>query len=54
MGETRIRLSVEITVDDEVTMKRFGKTSEKTTVGEYRELLLEALEEAPFQVDEVV
>ena len=54
MGETKIKLSVEITVDDEVTMKKFGKASKETTIGEYRGLLLEALEDAPFQVDQVL
>ena len=51
--EALASLVVHITVDDEVTMEKFGKVSEKTTMGEYRELLLEALEEAPFQVDKV-
>ena len=47
MAETKVKLTIEITVDDDVTMKRFGKPSDKTTMGEYRKLLLEALEEAP-------
>lgn len=51
--ETKVKMTIEITVDDEVAMEKFGKVSEKTTMGEYRELLLEALEEAPFQVDKV-
>lgn len=53
MNETKVKMTIEITVDDEVTMERFGKPSDKTTMGEYRTLLLEALEEAPFQVDNV-
>lgn len=53
VNETKIKLTVEITVDDEVTMEMFGKTSDKTTMGEYRELLLKSMEEAPFQVDKV-
>ena len=51
--ETKVKMTIEITVDDEATMERFGKTADKTTMGEYRELLLEALEEASFQVDKV-
>ena len=51
--ETKVKMTIEITVDDEVTTEKFGKVSEKTTMGEYRELLLEALEEAPFQVNKV-
>ena len=53
MNETKVTMFVKITVDDGVTMEKFGKTSDKTTMGEYRELLLEALEEAPFQVDKI-
>jgi len=51
--ETKVKMAIEITVEDEVTKERFGKTADKTTMGEYRELLLESLEEAPFQVDKV-
>lgn len=53
MAETTFEFKVKITVDDEVTMERFGKPSEKVTMGEYKELFLESLEEAPFQVDTV-
>ena len=51
--ETKVKMTIEITVDDEITMECFGKPADKTTMGEYRELLLESLEEAPFQVDKV-
>lgn len=51
MNETKVKLTVELTVDDEVAMDKFGKTADKMTMGEYRELLYEALEEAPFQVN---
>lgn len=53
MSETKVKMTIEITVDDEITIEMFGKTSDKTTMGEYRELLLNALEEAPFQVDNI-
>lgn len=51
--ETQVELKITFTVDDEVTMEKFEKPSNKTTMKEYKELLLEALEEAPFQVDRV-
>lgn len=51
MNETTVKMTIEITVDDEVTMDKFGKTSDKITMGEYRDMLYEALEEAPFSVN---
>lgn len=53
MNETKVKMTIEFTVDDEVTMEKFGRPSDRTTMGEYKQLLLEALEEAPFQVDKV-
>ena len=51
MNEAKAKLTVELTVDDEAAMAKFGKAADKMTMGEYRELLYEALEEAPFQVN---
>ena len=51
MNEAKATLTVELTVDAEVAMDKFGKTADKVTMEEYRELLHEALEEAPFQVN---
>lgn len=50
MKETTVKMTVEITIDDEVAMEKFGKTSDKVTMGEYRDMLYEALEEASFSV----
>ena len=51
MKETTIKMIMEITIDDELAIEKFGKTSDKVTMGEYREMLYEALEEAPFSVN---
>lgn len=49
--EETVKLEIEITVDDKVAMDKFGKTADKMTMGEYRKLLYEYLEEAPFSVN---
>ena len=51
--KTKVNMTIEITVDNEVTMERFNKLANKTTMEEYRELLLESLENAPFQVNKI-
>lgn len=51
MNETTVKMTIEITVNDEVTMDKLGKPSNKVTMGEYRDMLYEALEEAPFSVN---
>ncbi len=55
MGETKVNIAggIEFTVSDEVTMERFGKKSNETTMGEYVQLLSEALKDAPFHVDKI-
>lgn len=51
MSEARVKLSVELTVNDKVTMEMFNKPADKTTIGELRELLAKTLEQAPFKVN---
>lgn len=55
MAETKVNIAggIEFTVSDEVTMERFGKKSDETTMGEYVQLLEEALKDAPFRVDKI-
>ncbi len=55
MGETKVNIvsSIKFTVSDEVTIERFGKKSDETTMGEYVQLLSEALKDAPFHVDKI-
>lgn len=47
MDETTVKMTIEITVNDEVTMDKLGKPSNKVTMGEYRDILYEA----PFSVN---
>ena len=55
MGEIKINIAggIEFTVSDEVTMEKFGKKADETTMGEYVQLLEEALKDAPFRVDKI-
>lgn len=55
MSEIRVNIAggIEFTVSDEVTLEKFGKTADKTTMGEYIQLLEESLKDAPFRVDKI-
>lgn len=45
MAKVELDVQMKITVDDEMTVRKFGKTAEKTTIGEYKTLLAEELSE---------
>lgn len=45
MAKVELDIQMKITVDDEMTVRKFGKTAEKTTIGEYKTLLAEELSE---------
>lgn len=55
MGKTRVNIAggIEFTVSDEVTMECFSKKSDEATMGEYVQLLEEALRDATFRVNKI-
>lgn len=50
MAKVELDVQMKITVDDEMTVRKFGKTAEKTTIGEYKTLLAEELSELSVDV----
>lgn len=45
MAKVELDVRMKITVDDEMTVRKFGKTAEKTVIGEFKTLLAEELSE---------